>query len=345
MIVFRAQIFLIVALLLFGANNVSAQTFGENNFGDFESLFNSGQQTLQISGPQLNVNVTPTNPRPRQTVTISVSSPSFDINRSSISWYRNDVLVTSGVSESRLVLKTGKGGSEERIRITVKTIAGASIERTVVVRPADVLLVWQALGYSPPFYNGKTVHTAEGTVIIEAVPAIVESGVRVSNNNLVFTWKHDGIVLGSQSGAGKNILSLSGSVLSKDITVSVIVETLNDNIKAERSIRITPTAPTMHLYQNDPLLGVLFNTALTQTFKLSDEEVSIKAFPYFFTVGNRDIPRYEWRINNRIISNEQDSDVTLRKQGNSGQTSLSLKVENENQYLESAARSINIEFE
>jgi len=160
----------------------------------------------------------------------------------------------------------------------------------------------------------------------------------------VFTWKRDGVVLGSQSGVGRDTLTFSGSVLSRPIDISVTAETLDGSVQATRTIRIPVARPLVQLYVKDPLLGTLFETTLRSVARISSEETTVEAFPYFFSATARQDLAYEWRIGGNQVASEEEPRITLRRTGATGKTTLSAAVTNASYMLESADRALSIEF-
>lgn len=209
----------------------------------------------------------------------------------------------------------------------------------------DVLLLWQADSYTPPLYRGKALHPAEGVITIQALPYFISGGSRLSPSTLNFTWKQDSTVLGSQSGIGRDTLIVAGSVLGRPLDISVTASTANGSLEATRVTRIPVTTPLVHFYEDNPVLGIRFERALTGTFNLTDEEVAVEAFPYFFSTNNRfESLDYEWRVNNQRMQREQNPYITLRQSGTSGQSQLSVSVVHLFNILEQAGRSISVVF-
>jgi len=293
----------------------------------------------------LDLTLSPSNPRPGQQVTVTVSSFSTDINRAVVSWYKNNALAESGLGNNSYSFTLGKIGSTETIRVVAQTAQGLTAEKILTLNPADILLIWQADSYTPPFYRGKALHTAEGDFVVLAIPNIVVNGSLIPSNSLIFTWERDGVVLGSLSGIGRDTLNVDGSVLSRPINITVTVETQSGSVKPRRNTRIPISQPVVYLYEHDPVLGILFNNTLLKRLRMEAEETTVESFPYFFSIRDRyGAPTYEWRVGTRLVENNNSPNLTLRRGESSGSTALSVSAKNPFSILEIANRNITVEF-
>lgn len=300
---------------------------------------------LGLTSGSIQIQMTPSNPRPGQTVTLSLNTFSIDVERSNISWYENGSLVSSGLGVTSFSSTAGNIGSTKTVRVVVQQTGTSPIEKTVSIRPADILLLWQADSYTPPFYKGKALHATEGNITVFALPDIIENGTRVSKNALIFTWEKDGVVLGSKSGVGRDTLFVEGSILTRPVTISVEVETVSGNTKAKRSIEIPITGPSVALYEHHPTLGVLFNRALSETTQLHSEETVIEAFPYFFSSDNRSPElSYEWRLGGKLVENVGTPYIIVRQGNESGSETLSVSTKNQFSLFESSGTHTTITF-
>jgi len=310
-----------------------------------QTFFGLEQQLQQQETVQIQLNISPRAPRSNQLVTVSITSPSVDVDRAIISWYRNGALVESRVGKKEYSFRLGEVGSVETVRANVRGVDGSIGDKTITIRPADVLIVWQADSYTPPFYRGKALHATEGSLLILAIPDVFENGSRVPTASLVFTWERDGVVLGNLSGTGRDTLTLGGSILSRPVDIGVTVNTLSGNVTTSRRIRIPVTTPKVYLYGRDPLLGVLFNTALSNIFELKNEEIVVEAFPFFFSTQNRENTlSYQWRLGGALLDGWIGPRVTLRQVGSTGQATLSVRTDNTLGFLESVGSSVVIDF-
>jgi len=293
----------------------------------------------------LDLILSPSNPHPEQSVSVLVRSFSADIDRSTVSWYRNGILAESGVGDDQYDFTLGGAGTIDTIRVVIQTLTGAIAEKTLVIHPSDILLIWQADSYTPPFYRGKALHTVESDTTVLVIPNIVVDGTLVPSSSLIFTWKRDGVVLGSLSGIGRDTLTFDGSVLSRATDITVTVETLDSSVEARRNLRIPVSQPILYLYERSPVLGILFNSALLDRFRMRKEETVVEAFPYFFSTKDRyKVPTYEWHVGSNLINDNTSPNITLRQGEGGGDTFLSVRAKNPSSILEISNRGVTIEF-
>lgn len=288
--------------------------------------------------------IRPQQPRPKESVSITIESFSFDLSRAVTSWYENGTLIESGTGIKKINTMAPALGSSKIVRVLIRPQGGATLEHIVRITPASVDLLWEARSYTPPFYKGKRLHSAGGSLRIIALPQIVSRGSRVADPSLVYTWRKNGVVLGSKSGTGKNMLSIAGSQLGFGERISVSVSTQDEKISAEGSINIPVSSTRTIVYENDPLLGIVFEKSIRGELDLIKKEIRLEAYPYFFSTLERGANKlnYSWQIAGSESSN--DPYVTLRRGEGAGSASALVSVNNIVDILQSARRSITIRF-
>jgi len=292
----------------------------------------------------LTVTVRPENPRPGDVVSIDLQSFSTDLNGATISWIVGGTVVKSGLGEKSFSTTAPEIGDIKRVQARIFTSEGTSHLETIDIRPAIVDLLWEANTYIHPFYKGKRLHSAGGDLKIVAIPNVISGGIKIPNRNLIFRWKRDNVVLGSKSGTGRNVLEISGSRLGKTENISVEVTTLDSRVSARGFTNIKVSRPKTLIYENNPLLGVVFEKSVTGAYDLVEREVKLEAYPLFFSVNSRfsDDLSYEWRVTGDDSST--DSNITLRRGEGSGSASVSVAVKNLIHILQSGRRSLTVKF-
>jgi hypothetical protein len=214
----------------------------------------------------------------------------------------------------------------------------------------SVDLVLEPMSYTAPFYKGKPSFASQGTVKIVAIPNAIISGQKVSSQNLIFKWTKDDIVMGDLSGKGKNSITIYGQIPVRDIDISVEVLSSLGEILAENNAFISVGNPKIVFYENSPLLGKLFNKALTNNYFLGDkEEVLITAEPYFFDVQKNTSTelKYSWSVNNGAVSpNGKINELLLRQvnKDTKGTASVNLNIDNNNRLFQYTDNHFNINF-
>lgn len=295
---------------------------------------------------ELGVEIIPTYPRPNEMVFVSLTLYTDDLNSADITWYQNGKAVLSGKGEVRHSFKMGKVGEETKIEIRVKLLSGPSFSKTFTLNPASVDLVWEANSYVPPFYQGKALHSRQGSIKIIAMPEFVKNGRRISPQNLIYKWSNSVETYQSQSGYGKNVIILNGSILGRDDEIEVLVTDPVNNLVANEFITISPTDPEVLFYENSPYYGHLFDTAVS-SFELKTAEAQVLAAPYYFSKESNGGLSYDWQLNGFSIPELINSRTAIFKkpEGLSGQSNIFLRVNNNNRVLQEGDASLIMQFE
>lgn len=213
------------------------------------------------------------------------------------------------------------------------------ISSPLVVSAQSVDLLWQGDTYTPPFYAGKSLWSKQTKVTFLAIP----NGLG-NPKNLNYLWTKNGTVLGNISGVGKNSLSLMDTVFSKPVTIKVEILSSQEETLAEKSVTLTPTSPTILVYENNPLYGFMFHQEVDGTYKMSGEEATFTGFPFFFGEKNRTASNllYKWRTSNGEAGTNS---VTYRiTSGEVGGSSVSLGLYDSDLIMQSANKSFLIQF-
>lgn len=271
----------------------------------------------QMGAEPLTISLSPQYPRPYQTVTVTPQSTAFDLTGSSITVTANGTVVHTGTGAERTNVTVGGPGSATTI--VVRAVHdGQTYTKQVVVRPADVALIIEPAGTAHPFYRGGVALSSEGRLRIVAMPDIrTSAGTRLSPDNLVYTWRLGEQILEAQSGIGKSTLTATAPVRYRDTTITLTVTSPDSAYVAQARTVVSPSDPFVHIYRSDPLLGPLFDTALSGTIAMNGEEQTFRAVPYFFASA----PALTWSVNGSASGGEKD--ITLRSTG-SGAGSASL---------------------
>ncbi len=246
-----------------------------------------------------NITFTPEFPGPNQTVTILVEDFSRDLNQVEIVWTVNGKIVKKGFGERRLEVTTGNLGSVTNVGLNV-----GRATQNLSIRPAAVDLIWQADTYTPPFYKGKALHSNQDPLRVVAEPFFMNAqGVRLNPTTLTYRWFIDGKIQDRASGYGKKTFQYLPSILTKPYEVRVEVYSGDSSYKAASTVVIDDTQPEVLFYENHPLYGVLFNTALNgKSLILAEEEVSVIGVPLYFSKEQMatDFITYSWGLKNRL---------------------------------------------
>jgi len=335
-----AQYLLFVGPLLFcvflfsGVSAASAAVTVPTGFGDYISIEKN-----------------PEFPGPNEEVQVSIGSTSVDLNSATITWSVDGVLQKKGIGIKEYTLTTKDLGSLTTVDAIIAPSKGAFLHQRVILRPAGVSLIWEALSYTHPFYRGKALNAFDGRVRITALPQFVqERGGRAAPSELVYTWKKNGTVVGDAGGYGKNVFTPNDPISFSrgESSIEVVVTAPNDTVSARDAITIRPFDPKVLLYENDPLLGIRYEHALSGVFTLTKDELVLAASPYFFSSKERAGPSlsYEWTMNGVPTKNQiaDASSVRFRQEGNPGTSIIDLTIKKIDAIFQEARVSLSVAF-
>lgn len=206
---------------------------------------------------------------------------------------------------------------------------------------SNISLVWEVGLQTPPFYKGKTLNVRNTPVTITAL-----SNAGLSSNNLIYTWSESNTVLGGKSGLGRNTLSLPGNIVGDSPFVSVKVETIDKTLVGNSSINIPFHNSRSYIYEYSPTLGVLFENALQNTFNLTNNEVTLQVFPFYFSKSGISRLDYQWKLNRKTLVLEQGPSLTVRKpDGTTGDSILEVSVNNTKEITQHSETSVRVLFD
>ncbi len=306
--------------------------------------FQQNQLTEQFS-----FEVYPKEPGPNEDVTIVVRSFSFEIDQSYFTWTKDGKVIEKGTGKKQTSFRTGGVGSRTLIRVLIQTPDRGSFTREITFRPANIDLIWEARTYTPPFYRGKAIATSQSPITIVAIPEfIAPNGKKIAPENLIYTWKKGSRILGSKSGRGKHSITLPSASFFNSLNISVTVSSLSPILTAKKSVSIKSEEPYAITYEDHPTKGILLNYAISDSFKLKNEEISFVAMPFFFTGNSRGDANleYVWKINGKQAdtSGGDPSSITLRPVGKGGKAKIELIIKNSDSLLQQAQNKFSLYF-
>jgi hypothetical protein len=319
--------------------------------GIFSFSLTATAQTPQeiIDGIQNNIQVSinPQYPKAGDSVAIHLQSYSTPLDQATISWIVGGKVISKGYGLADFSVNAGRIGSKSTVTAKIVTTTGALVTKVITIQPADIDLLWRASSYTPPFYQGKALYPHQGLITFIAVPNVsADKSVAKTIGSYIYTWKKDGDVLGDFSGYGKNTFSLRGTIISRPFTMEVNVSSTDGTPLGSASVTIDPQSPQIALYENDPLLGVLYNKNLSN-FTMQNNELSVTATPFYFNTGSEPVSlQYKWTMNGKSISSQSDpSTLTLRNTtGSGGSSTIGLQISNTLKTLQSASDSMTVTF-
>ncbi|MES2224006.1 MAG: hypothetical protein V4469_03705 [Patescibacteria group bacterium] len=308
--------------------------------------FAFAQDTIPTQIPdldeQIDVTLDPSFPQPGEPITVTLDAYGVDLDNSNISWTANGTTILEGKGQKVLKTTAGKSGQITTIKAAIDAPNSKEVIKTVTINPQSVDIIWEADTYTPPFYKGKALFSAEEKVTFVAMPN------QTSAKNTIYKWSQDGEVLKDQSGFGKNTLPYEGDILAGQVDVSVETTDGTQNT-ASNNISIAPTKPEVYMYEKNPLYGTLFNKELSTLFDLgTNQEGTLSIYPFFYGVTNRGDSKltYNWSINNNPIEvPTTQNDMTFRNTTNvDGKSAINIDVINTDNSFEDVSKGTLINF-
>lgn len=287
----------------------------------------------------------PENPAPNQNVVVRARNLSGSLGSASFVWRVNGQVVDQGIGVDSISTQTGGVASATSISVTITNESGVTIERSLVLRPASIEIVWEADTYTPPFYIGRPLPNGESAITALAVPNVVQNGVRVSASNMVYRWYVGSSQSPYRSGYGLNTVTLLPPQFENTFFVRVVAETRDGTIRAEAATQVVLTRPEITIYERAPLLGVRFDQATMAETSLAEDEKTFVAFPLY--VNNLDIPEYTWTVGGREAAQTGRTvrELTLRRENDAGgRVRVSFELKNVAALFEEARTSFLLNF-
>jgi hypothetical protein len=298
-----------------------------------------------ISG-LVNIILSPETPGPYQEVTAKIEASGLDINSSKITWKIDGVVLQSGLGQRSTVFSTGDIGNRSTITAVIDSSTG-TFSKSVTVYPSEIDFLWQGETYTPPFYKGRSLWTSQSTLTLVAIPHVTSATGNGERNQstLTYRWSQNGKILGNLSGKGRTSLVITDSILS--IPQNIKLEILSDQntLLSRSSIVLTPTRPSLVIYEKNPLYGISFHKEVGSEYQMRDKEATFTTYPLFFGLKDRNstVVNYLWRTNAGIVNSGHT--VTYRTPENEGGSSqINASVSNTDKILQTGQKSFMIRF-
>jgi hypothetical protein len=291
------------------------------------------------------VTLNPKYPKEFEKVTISLDSFSFNLDKSKITWKENGVVVAEGTGLKTKSFTAPANGKSKKIRMSVFNQNGYLLEKELNLAPQTVDLLWEATDtYTPPFYKGKALPSEQSIIKVVAIPNFVENDKVLDRSKVIFTWSLNDIQRDSFSGFGQNFFPFKMDPLEASDLVKVKASSYDSSSSVENSIYIPKTSPEIVIYEENPLLGVLWDRAFTGGIRLSSNETTFVAEPYFFS-GKKNIAdslNFSWTVGGVVNKESTFNKLTVRRPSDSGSTNIGIYISHINKILQEAEKKIPI---
>jgi hypothetical protein len=303
----------------------------------------------QVRDTDIILSISPQYPSPNQDTGATLSSHSINLDKANISWSVNGQEASVGIGKKSFSFKTGDAGSSTVLSATIDTVDGQSLSKTMTITGAGVDMLWEAHDvYTPPFYKGKTLVPSQGGFKVVAIPNLTNQYGNVNANNLAYAWTKDGNPDPDSSGWGKNYFIFQNSYLDKGNDVEVTVSDITGSTNASGKITLNTANPKILFYENDPVLGVKWGSALSDGFKINSTGETINVAPYFFSPKDISSPdlTFDWSLNGTTIQTPDPKNILSIKPeaGQSGNATINISINNINTLFQNLTKQITVSF-
>jgi hypothetical protein len=292
-----------------------------------------------------NFSVVPSSPSPGEKVIVTIEGSGINFDTALLTWSVNGQNIKSGYGAKEISFVVGQIGSNSVVRLKI-VADGKTYDRSITIVPGDIDLLWQGNSYIPPFYKGRSLWVMQGEFIVTAIPHGVSSnGLEYDPKSLVYKWFTDDVAYADKSGYGKNSYSFieSGLALPKEIGVEVYKD---DNLIGRKYITVSPNVPLVLVYENNPLQGFLFNSEVSNNYILNKSELTLGAFPYYFTADTKDDYglSYKWQSSGSRVSQGTSQKTFRIPEGVSGKSLIYTEINNKEKIGQGANKDFLVQF-
>lgn len=307
-------------------------------------------QALDLNGPRgikeikekVYYYVSPEKPRMGDLVEIRAEMYGTPVKNAEFAWVINGKTYSRGVGLNKVSFLVSEPTS---VTLVLLTGEGNIVTKQWSFDPQNTLIVWEAGTYTPPFYKGKSLYTAESSLALHAINLDVENPL--TNVYANYVWQVDGRVKGDDSGVGKSTYVYQGDLLGLEPLFTVDfsgVSSFADGLKAQQStrktingsakLRVQTKQSQIFTYEKTPLLGVLFNKPLVTNYTLTTPETTVVSYPGYYSLNSALAGDYIWTINDTIVSRGANS-LTFKKIRSDEKSRLGVEIKNKKSLLQS----------
>ena len=298
-----------------------------------------------IGGAVMEIKLFPKNPKANKPYIAELESFRVGFSNTPVVWIVNGEEIARGFNITRVRIIAPPVGETQTIQASA-TINGELFSVTRTVRSVELALRYEAHTYTPLFYMGIPLHTPNSRVTIVAFPQFpTTSGGQYNPKELIYNWRVNGKKVKEVGGRGANALAVHNSGVLRPMKVEVDVFSQNNLLSAYSAIEIPVRQPQVVVYEHHPLMGILYNRAITSK-KLTETETSFVAEPFFFSLDTREDPNisYTWKVDGRELD-ISSSRLSLRHTPeNKVQSSIEVNLRHGVSVLQQALTRFDVEY-
>ena len=300
----------------------------------------------------VDITLSPQFPQPGQQISASVTSASENTQSATIIWLLNGAILQQERGGVSVAFSAAEVGESQQLSVIVRLPDGRTLSDAITLQSARATLMWEAQTYTHPFFEGNSQYSTGSLVSAEVLTEFTDlSGALIPSEELSYTWRRNGEVLGSLSGVGAQSITLEGPKFFGEDILSVQVSSPDGVQIAESGARITTQDPVVSLYLRDALTGIQFHKAIGSDEELrGSTQIDFQAIPYFMDALSPLDARllYNWEVNNEEVISSLRNPSVLPITINSNdtlRTTIQLSVEHAFSLLQGVARSWTLQLE
>lgn len=289
----------------------------------------------------VDVLLSPEDPGEYEDVTLSLRSYTTDITSSMISWFIDGSAVDEGIGMTEFQTRTRGLGEPVKVSVIIVTPSGSRIDRDIILTPAEVDLLWEADTTVPPFYRGKALPTARGTVRVAAFPRF---GKKESDpSEYFYEWYYDYTKkVGEGLARSSALIPTAKEGVRTNVTVKVRTQ---DRSAAATGMLMFPTvAPKVVMYERDPLMGVTLDRPIgKEGIATTKDSIILRSYPLYFSQKdlNAGKLKIQWFVNDVLLPNETTNELVIQ---NNGVVAATVRYDNFANILQQAFQRVPISF-
>lgn len=292
------------------------------------------------SGLQLSTD--PEFPEPNSTVGVYLDDYSLDTLGATIQWFVDGVEKVDSRNSRSIQIQTGTLGKKQAVRVMLSRSNAPALSQSITIIPTLIDIIIEADTYIPSFYKGRALPSSQAPV---RVIAVVHDIPGSNKNEYSYKWSEDASVLLGGPVKGRNVLVYQMPQFA-DSELTVEVFNADGASVGRKRIPFEPVEPQLHFYESNSLRG-LGERAVSSPFTLIANETVLYGEPYFFNTRLKD-PKtlYTWELDGNEIAHDPivPNAITLKKDGDAGEGTVSLQVVFDTVFPQYVGESLNYIF-
>lgn len=283
-----------------------------------QAEYSSSQGLEQLSiittESTISISLKPENPQPNSKAVATLDAPSESLNTGEIAWMINGEVIISGKDKKSITFNTGNVGEKLELAAIIQQPGLPILVARKTINPSRVTLLKESETYTPPFYKGRSRHSAHAYIKFAAIAEIPkDDGSLYSTDELVYSWSKNSMALQEQSGVGKSIMRIKGPGFKGTDLITVRVSNAQNTISANMSTVVESEDPEILIYERKPLLGIKYFDAIKNGSTVPGPDVHLIAEPYFVDAESKNskLLQYKWTIDTKEVQGQEKSSELL----------------------------------